>query len=246
MIGALTVDFAGDVHTIEPDTAFTVGRDGDLAIEDNPYLHRHLLELTQRAGMWWLVNTGSRIAVHVCDEQRLSASILTPGASLPLVWADTLVSFSAGDTTYELLVHQDGSTLDAVSDRDHEVGGNATLGTTAFTESQILAVLALAEPQLRYAGHGSSTVRSAVEAAQRLGWTQTRFNRKIDNVCDKLDRVGVSGLRGGIGAHAASRRIRLVEYALGSRMITPADLVRLEAEVARNRAVQAAPKDGRR
>ena len=33
------------------------------------------------------------------------------------------------------------------------------------------------------------------EAAQVLGWRITRFNRKLDNVCDRLSTAGVGGLR---------------------------------------------------
>jgi hypothetical protein len=65
---------------------------------------------------------------------------------------------------------------------------------------------------------------SSAEAAARLGWTMTRFNRKLDNVCDKLDRAGVKGLRGGSGGLATNRRARLVEYAVASRLVTAADL----------------------
>ena len=35
----LTVDFAGEIFTIHSGESFTVGREGDLAIDDNPYLH---------------------------------------------------------------------------------------------------------------------------------------------------------------------------------------------------------------
>ena len=75
-------------------------------------------------------------------------------------------------------------------------GGDTTITPTAFTESQLLAILALAEPFLKRVGTGAAEVPSAVVAARRLGWTQTRFNRKLDNVCDKLIAAGVSGLRG--------------------------------------------------
>ncbi|MEP6843532.1 MAG: hypothetical protein ABJA11_08420, partial [Pseudolysinimonas sp.] len=60
------------------------------------------------------------------------------------------------------------------------------------------------------------------------GWTLTAFNRKLDNVCDKLDRIGVTGLRGGRDNLATNRRLRLVEYAIATRLVTRDDLAVLE------------------
>lgn len=77
-----------------------------------------------------------------------------------------------------------------------------------------------------------SAVPSSADAARRLGWTTTRFNRKLDNVCQKLAKVGVQGLHGAPGELASNRRARLVEYAIAVRLVTPASLVMLDAAVA--------------
>ena len=63
---------------------------------------------------------------------------------------------------------------------------------------------------------------SSSEAATRLGWTTTKFNRKLDNVCQKLAAQGVRGLHGEPGRLASNRRARLVEYAIAVRLITRA------------------------
>ena len=75
---------------------------------------------------------------------------------------------------------------------------------------------------------GASQLPSSAAAAARLGWPLTTFNRKLDNVCEKLDRIGVKGLRGGPGALATNRRARLVEYAVASRLVTADDLPLLD------------------
>ena len=75
---------------------------------------------------------------------------------------------------------------------------------------------------------------SSSAAAARLGWTISKFNRKLDNVCDKLDRMGVQGLRGGPGKLATNRRARLVEYAVTSQVVTRADLPLLDDETLRD------------
>lgn len=223
----LTVDFAGELSELSPGMTFTIGRDGDLSIDDNPYLHRTFLMIAFRDGMWWVDNLGSRLAAGLTDEQGLMRSTLAPGARLPLVFNRTSLTFSAGGKTYELLLDCENASYRAVPTPRSE-GGESTISPTGFTESQLLAVLALAEPVLRRMGTGSSSVPTAVEAARRLGWTQTRFNRKLDNVCDKLTRAGVAGLRGSGSASASNRRLRLVEYAVSTLLVTSADLRLLE------------------
>lgn len=99
---------------------------------------------------------------------------------------------------------------------------------TEFTESQKLIMVVLAEPMLLRDGSGRSDVPTNTKAAERLGWALTRFNRKLDNVCDKLDRAGVKGLRGAPGDHAMNRRARLVEYAIAACLVTRADLALLD------------------
>lgn len=61
-----------------------------------------------------------------------------------------------------------------------------------------------------------------------LGWKVTKFNRKLDNVCQKLADAGIRGLHGGPGKLASNRKSRLVEHALSTRMVTEDDLVLLD------------------
>ena len=110
--------------------------------------------------------------------------------------------------------------------------GRRTIGDVPLTLSQRLMILALAEPVLRREGTGMSEMPTSAQAAERLGWTLTRFNRKLDNVCDKLDRIGVPGMRGGVRAYATNRRVRLVEHAIAARLVTRDDLPLLDTEAA--------------
>jgi hypothetical protein len=102
----------------------------------------------------------------------------------------------------------------------------------SFTPDQKRLIVALAEPALRGQGRGAAYVPSSGEAAARLGWRSTQFNRKLDNVCQKLARIGVRGLHGGPGQLASNRRARLVEYALAVRIVTADDLALLDVVVA--------------
>ena len=52
----------------------------------------------------------------------------------------------------------------------------------------------------------------------------TRFNRKLDNVCQKLADAGTRGLHGGVGRVASNRKARLVEHALSTKLVVEEDL----------------------
>jgi hypothetical protein len=223
----VTVEFAGEYFPIEPGGRFLVGREGDLAIDDNLFLHRHFLEIAEIGGLWWLANIGSRLQATVTDASGGVQAWLAPGARLPLVFAVTSVIFSAGPTTYEFTVHSTQPTFRGTH-RDDEVTGESTIGDVPLTLSQKQLLLALAEPLLRRDGTGMSAIPSSTEAAARLGWAVTRFNRKLDNVCEKFDRIGVPGMRGGARGSAVNRRARLVEHVIASRLVDRADLVLLD------------------
>lgn len=233
MSARLIVDFAGEIYELDEASVFTIGRLGDLALDDNPYLHRAFLEIAHADGLWWITNVGHLLPAHLTDESGVMRTTLASGARQPLVFGVTVLTFTAGATTYEILLQNPDATY-RPSRRELEASGDTTITPAEFTESQLLAILALAEPLLKRVGTGASKVPSAVEAAARLGWPQTKFNRKLDNICDKLERSGVQGLRGGPGASAANRRVQLVEYAVGTLLVTAADLPRLDAEAKAN------------
>lgn len=228
--GPLVVDFSGEVHKVRPGQTFRIGREGDLAIDDNPFLHRSFLTLEHNLGLWWIANVGTRLAASVAETTGSSHSHVAPGARVPLVFPSMAVVFSAGATTYEILLEVPCPVYDTTpADLGGHTDLDTTIGAVSLTASQHLVILALAEPWLRRVGSGPVDLPRNVDAAARLGWTLTRFNRKLDNVCDKLDRVGVKGMRGGPQAHASFRRVALVDYALAARLVTAEDLYLLES-----------------
>ena len=232
--GGLVVDFCGELYRPDPATVFSIGREGDLEVDDNPYLHRRFLEISHVDGIWWLDNVGSLLSATVADVSGGLQAWVVPGARIPLVFGHTNIIFTAGSTTYEFAVHVRTPAFRqsiALGSADDEAG-ETTIGPIAFTESQKAVIVALAEPMLRRDGTGLSAIPTSAAAARRLGWALTKFNRKLDNVCDKLDRVGVAGLRGGGGKLATNRRARLVEHAVSSHLVTPEDLALLDAQLA--------------
>lgn len=224
----LQLEFAGEWFTLDPARPFVIGREGDLTVDDNQYLHRAFLEVHHRDGLWWLANVGSRLSATVSSAGGAVQSWLSPGARLPIVFSDASIVFTAGPTTYEIGAHIDDASFSLSTEHRRRSSGETTVMPVGLTELQKLLIVALAEPMLRRDGVGVSELPSSAAAADRLGWTMSRFNRKLDNVCDKLDRMGVQGLRGGVGKLASNRRARLVEYAVSSQLVTRADLALLD------------------
>jgi hypothetical protein len=225
----LVVDFCGERHDVEASTPFTIGREGDVVVDDNPYLHRQFLLVEHRDGLWWLRNVGTQLTATVSDSGGSMQSWLAPGGQIPVVFAETVVRFTAGPTTYELLVELDRPAFEP-NLLQTDPHGETTIGPMAFTPDQLRLILSLAEPLLLGDGIGAGSIPASADAARRLGWTITKFNRKLDNVCQKLTKVGVRGLHGGAGALASNRRTRLVEYALAARLVTRDDLELLEVD----------------
>ena len=229
VMAELSIEFCGEWYEPAPDAVFSVGREGDIEVDDNPYLHRKFLEVSKYDGLWWLGNAGTLLSATIADAAGGMQAWLAPGARIPLVFSQTNVIFTAGPTTYEFSVHLAAPSFQSLS-REEDSAGSTTIGPVVFTESQKALIVALAEPMLRRGGTGLSSIPSSAQAARRLGWSLTRFNRKLDNVCQKLDRVGVEGLRGGGGKLATNRRTRLVEHAVTSHLVIPDDLPLLDTQ----------------
>jgi hypothetical protein len=229
----VTVEFCGEQFAADPDRPLTIGRSGDVEIDDNPYLHRTFLHVVQDGGLWSLANVGSTLTATVADQKGLFQAWLSPGARVPLALERFTVWFTAGPTTYDFEVVVDAPAFasvatDAVED---DRTGETTVGRVSFTPDQKLLMVALCEGFLSRTYAGSGQIPSSADAAARLGWKVTKFNRKLDNVCQKLADAGTRGLHGGPGKLASNRKARLVEHALSTRLVTEADLVLLDANV---------------
>lgn len=223
----LHLEFCDEWSVIEPPGPFTLGREGDLAIDDNPYLHRSFLSLRWDR-FWWLDNVGSSLAATVSDRDGVMHCWFAPGATLPLLFPALDIRFTAGPTSYLVSLHTDDAPM-TLSGSVVTTSGLTTMRPMALTTNQTQLVLSLAEPALLASGNAATTIPSSSAAAARLGWTITKFNRQLDAVCQKLAKAGVRGLHGGGAKLATSRRARLVEYALATRLVSAEDLPLLDA-----------------
>ena len=218
----LTVDFAGEVHTLAPGETLEFGRGAELDIDSNPYLHRRVGQFFFHSEHWFLANLGRSTHLVVVDDQTLSQATLAPGRELALTFLPATVRFRAGRATYELLV-DGGPTEMSTPSGIVGPGDTVTVSNIPLTPDQRLLIVALAEQTLRAPVDGIQ-IPSNRQAAARLQWSLTKFNRKLDNVCAKLAKAGVPGLHGAPGALASSRRRGLVEFALQSGLVTTNDL----------------------
>lgn len=227
----LRVEYCGEWFSVDPDRPFTIGRDADLAVDDNPYLHRTFLELRREHGVWLVANVGKQLSATIGDEDSQFVAHIAPGGVVPLVFDRTYVRFGAGPTTYEVqLVLPDPPFTAARADGPVSGDGLSapTQSPAELTPDQRLLVLALAEHALRRTGSGPSALPTSADAARRIRWTERKFNKKLDQVCQKLAKAGVRGLHGGPGDIASNRRARLVEFCLAARVVTEDDLPLLD------------------
>ena len=221
--GCLVVDFCGEIHVVDPSETLTFGRDAELAIDENEFLHRQLGQFQRRADLWWLTNIGSRIELEVFDRNTQASARLPSGTAQALPGSDLLVQFTAGPTHYELLVQCDTS----ITVLPSKPSDTLSLSSLPWTIEQRVLMAVLAESLLR-TPHQPLNLPSNEEARLRLGWEKAKFNRKLDNVCDRLTNSGVRGLERGQERRNNERRRVLAEAVVEYGIVAPADLDLLE------------------
>lgn len=228
----LSVEYQGQWVSVMPGERIEIGRDADIRLDANPFLHRKLLRIAAKDGIWFVSNIGTRMSLSVVDGSGRVQARLLPGGRLPIVFERTSIHFSAGERQYEVKVHAASPVY-----MDLPAGFAATpdgagreLTHVALTPAQRLLLLALCESVLLRGENGLGDIPTSARAAERLGWTVTAFNRKLDNVCEKLDRVGVDGLRGGARSYATNRRARLVDYAVRNKLVSEDELYLLDVD----------------
>lgn len=228
----LAVEFCGKNYYPPTEQSYIIGREGDLSLDDNPYLHRRLLLIEYAQELWWLQNIGQTISVTLASTDGNYQAVIGPGARVPLVMPAATMLFSAGSFSYEIGLSLNNAIFRTNPNQrpDDDSDGDDTFIFKPLSLPQKQVILALSENLLRDGVVGTSRVPTSAEAAERLGWPLTTFNRQLDSVCDRLDRDGVAGLRGINGKLASQRKARLVEHAVLARLVTAQDLELLDSK----------------
>lgn len=222
----LTVDFCGDCEELDVDEQLTFGRKGDLVIDTDRRLHRILGRFRCVERLWWIDNLGSSIPMKIVDLDNRSAVDVAPETSSPFAFARAKLTFRVGENNFEIDLSQERAILEF--EEPHEDLVDLTSPTilvdeVPLTNDQRLLIVALAEQALKDPTP-PMPVPASKAAAHRLGWSMSKFNRKLDNVCDKYTKAGVTGLKGDQGGLASDRRRRLVEYTVRQGIVDQADL----------------------
>ncbi len=220
----LRVDFCGDVRSIEAGARLSFGRAADIVIDENRFLHRVLGEFDHRSGLWWIANVGTSISLAVHDRLSTSFTRVAPGSAVPLAFDLASIRFDAGGRAYEIdveVVRRDATDdtdgrRDAPSGVDDPAEMTTTTSSLPLTDEQRELLEALAAPLLA----GDDSLPTNREIANALGWTITKFNRKLDGLCTKYAKAGVTGLRGSSDQLAKDRRMRLAEHVIDAGIVT--------------------------
>lgn len=222
----LFLEFRGEPVWASAGGSVTFGRDADLVVDaGNPYLHRVLGCFVAHGDVWFLQNLGRFIPLRVQDRTSTSFVQVDPGDQLPVGFGEFVVTFTAGTEDYDLggaLSEPTPLELGAAAPSD-----TAEFGLTSLNDEQLLLVLALAEGRLSGDPDWATRLPGNKAVARRLGWTITKYNRKLDYLCRRLAESGVEGAAGEHGLLATSRRQVLVDHAVNRRLVVAADLPRL-------------------
>jgi len=228
VLNELVMKFAETERRLSPTETCTIGRAADIIIdESNQMLHRVLAELAFRDRRWMIANIGRTISLVITDLDGASFARLAPGATVAVPFANTSVSFSAGRANYQLTLHQ--APVD-----DHDVAMpppgyqsavvTRTPTTLAFNDEQFELLVALAGPRID-GPITAADLPSNRQLAAQLGWTPAKLVRKLDHLCAKLARAGVSGLVGSTTSSATDRRVRLADVAVEQGLVDRSHLL---------------------
>ncbi len=222
---ALTVRYV-DAETVVPEGgSLEFGRAGDLVIDSNPLLHRRLGRVVRSGGTWWVENVGSVIPLRVACESTGGFSLVPPGTRVALTARVSRVSFGAGSARYELTLVRSAADDDLVPVGVPPDGTTTRAAELPLNTDQRLLLVVLCEARLRDPA-SPLVLPTNREVAARLGWSESKLNRKLDWLCERYARAGVAGLKVR-GGRARFRRRRLIEYALDSGLVGPDDLALL-------------------
>lgn len=229
------VTYRGEVHVVGVQDHLLFGRgvgnDLNVERESDDLLHRRFGRLHQRNGIWWITNDGARLSLAVNDRDSTSSIVLAPGGLAALTFQRSSILFSGRRPDYEILVDISGTVPmdDEGLPADTAMSATPTLDQSEMplVGEQRLLLVALAEQKLRNP-HRALELPANKDVQARFGWTRKTFDGKLGRLCEKFDRWGMSGLVGESFDPATNRRRKLVEYAIGQKILTPDDLELLD------------------
>ncbi len=219
----LFLALGAEERTVADGDSLTFGRDADWVVGvDNRHLHRVLGCFVDHAGVWFVQNLGRFIPLWIDDADSASRVEIAPGEQAPVAFSEFTLWFCAGVEEYRI----SGALSEPTPlERGHSAPSDTEeFGLGSLNLEQRTLVAALAEGRLRGDPDWRFHLPTNREVAHRLGWTITKFNRKLDYLCRRLAEAGVSGVAGDVSDLAVHRRQVLVDHAVSRRLVVPSDL----------------------
>ena len=208
----LTVNFVGEVY--RPSHELTFGREADLVLDENSFLHRRAGRFRLRDRSWWLDNVGTRLRITVVGNDG-SVVDLQPGASTPLLGRQGEISVTAGPVRYVLEYElqevqaqfQDSGQLTEGPDGDITMSYGPLL-----TPRELDFVVVLARGRLT---GRLGPLPSHGEIADTWGVSHKTVDNTLQRLRSKLRNQRISGIQS---------TENLVEYLVSQGLVTLSDL----------------------
>lgn len=206
----LTVSFVGEIY--RPTSQLTFGRQADLSIDDNSYLHRRAGRFRLQGTTWWLENLGSRLRLTMVSADG-SLLDLQPGASSPLLGDRGVISITAGPTRYaiEYDVHRRQKALQETNSFRISGADTMTYGPI-LTPRELDFVVVMAQGRLT---GRLGPIPSHGEIAEIWGVSAKTVDNTLQRLRSKLRNQNINYV---------NSSETLIEYLVTQGLVSPADL----------------------
>ena len=209
-LGGLTVRFVGE--TYRPDAELTFGRQADLSLDENSYLHRRAGRFRLRTSTWWLENLGGRLRLTMVSSDG-SLLDLQPGASSPLLGERGEVSVTAGPTRYmiEYELQREQSKWEITAQFGISGADTMTYGSV-LTPRELDFVVIMAQGRLT---GRLGPIPSHGEIAETWGVSAKTVDNTLQRLRTKLRSQNINSI---------NSSETLIEYLVTQGLVSPADL----------------------
>ncbi len=207
----LTVRYVGE--TYRPESELTFGREAELCLDDNNYLHRRAGRFRLFDGTWWLDNLGSRLRLSMVSTDG-SLIELQPGDASPLAGTAGDVSLIAGPTRYQLDYELQGrqTSLDNTQRLEGGAGVDTMTYGVVLTPRELDFVVVMAQGRLTgrlgpLPTHG--------QIAETWGVSHKTVDNTLQRLRDKLRKQKISYVQS---------TETMIDYLVTQGLVTRSDL----------------------